>query len=99
HLIIPIVKNYTYVTSICPKQLILQEVIDMNFDIKQAIIDNISTNSNEHLGSVVVDAMQPKEEKMLPGLGVLFELIWEHSNTENKQRMIDSLQKRFKKTH
>lgn len=68
----------------------------MNFDIRQAIIDNISTNSNEHLESVVVDAMQTKEEKMLPGLGVLFELIWEHSNSENKQTMIDSLQNSLK---
>ena len=68
----------------------------MNFDIRQAIIDNISTNSNEHLESVVVDAIQTKEEKMLPGLGVLFELIWEHSDSENKQTMIDSLQNSLK---
>jgi len=68
----------------------------MNFDIRQAIIDNISTNSNEHLESVVVDAMQTNEEKMLPGLGVLFELIWEHSDSENKQTMIDSLQNSLK---
>ena len=37
-----------------------------------------------------------KEEKMLPGLGVLFELIWEHSDSENKQTMIDSLQNSLK---
>lgn len=64
----------------------------MNFDIRKAIIDNMASNTRQDLEAVILDAIQTKEEKLLPGLGVLFELIWEQSNEQDKLEMIQSLE-------
>ena len=36
--------------------------------------------------------LQNGEEKMLPGLGVLFEVIWQNSSEQEKQEMITALE-------
>ena len=51
----------------------------MDLNLRKAILDNISTNDQQQLAATIVDAIQKGEEKMLPGLGVLFELIWKQS--------------------
>src|SRR5699024_9947936 len=40
----------------------------------------------------IIDAIQNGEEKMLPGLGVLFELIWKQSAEDQRQDMIEALE-------
>lgn len=68
----------------------------MNLNLREAILSNIATNSEEQLEATIVDAIQNGEEKMLPGLGVLFELIWNQSNKQEKQEMIQALEKGVK---
>lgn len=64
----------------------------MNLNLRKAILNNISTNDQAQLEATIVDAIQNGEEKMLPGLGVLFELIWQQADEEMKQEMIESLE-------
>ncbi|MFD1414063.1 small acid-soluble spore protein SspI [Oceanobacillus jeddahense] len=64
----------------------------MDLNIRKAIYANISNNDQEQLEATIVDAINNGEEKMLPGLGVLFELIWNHSDEEEKKEMISSLE-------
>ncbi len=64
----------------------------MNLNLRKAILSNISTNDQAQLEATIVDAIQNGEEKMLPGLGVLFELIWQQADEEMKQEMIESLE-------
>ena len=64
----------------------------MDLNLRKAILSNISTNDKSQLEATIVDAIQNGEEKMLPGLGVLFELIWQQSDEENKQEMVDFLE-------
>ncbi|MGP4108366.1 small acid-soluble spore protein SspI [Virgibacillus sp. L01] len=68
----------------------------MDLNLRNAILSNIASNNQEQLEATIVDAIQDGEEKMLPGLGVLFELIWNQSNEEDKQEMIDSLEQGVK---
>lgn len=68
------------------------EVIDMDLNLRKAILANISNNDQSQLEATIVDAIQTGEEKMLPGLGVLFELIWQQSNPEEKQEMLEALE-------
>lgn len=63
----------------------------MDLDLREAILQNIASNSHEELEATIVDAMQKGEEKMLPGLGVLFELIWSESDKAEKEEMIEAL--------
>lgn len=68
----------------------------MDLNLRKAILDNIAENDQKQLEATIVDAIQKGEEKMLPGLGVLFELIWQESATSEKQEMIDSLEQGIK---
>lgn len=72
-------------------------IVDLN--LRKAILSNVSNNNAEELESTIVDAIQNGEEKMLPGLGVLFELIWQNSDENEKQEMINALEKGVRQTH
>jgi small acid-soluble spore protein I (minor) len=69
----------------------------MNLNLRHAIIQNVSGNSQDQLEDTIVDAIQSGEEKMLPGLGVLFEIIWKNSSEEEKQDMLTTLENGLKK--
>ncbi|MBM7555013.1 small acid-soluble spore protein SspI [Thalassobacillus pellis] len=64
----------------------------MNLNLREAILSNISGNSSEQIEATIVDAIQKGEEKMLPGLGVLFELLWQESSEQDKQEMLEALE-------
>lgn len=68
----------------------------MKLNLRKAILDNIATNDQKQLEATIVEAIQNGEEKMLPGLGVLFELIWEQSSNQEKNEMIESLEQGVK---
>lgn len=70
----------------------------MDLNLRQAILDNISTNDAAQLEATIVDAIQSGEEKMLPGLGVLFELIWKEAPDEHKSEMINTLEMSVQKS-
>jgi len=63
----------------------------VNFNLRQAVIQNISENTRDQLKDTIVDAIQSGEEKMLPGLGVLFEIIWNQASDDERQKMLDNL--------
>ena len=69
----------------------------MNLNLRNAIIHNVTGNTQDQLQDTIVDAISNGEEKMLPGLGVLFEVIWQNSSDEEKQEMLTSIRIRIKK--
>lgn len=68
----------------------------MNLNLRNAIVHNVSGNSQDQLKDTIVDAIQSGEEKMLPGLGVLFEIIWNNSSDEEKKEMLQTLEQGLK---
>jgi len=68
----------------------------MNLNLRNAIIHNVSGNTQAELEDTIVDAIQNGEEKMLPGLGVLFEIIWKNSSEEEKKEMLTVLESGLK---
>lgn len=68
----------------------------MNLNLRNAIIHNVTGNSQQELEATIVDAIQSGEEKMLPGLGVLFELIWQNASNEEKHEMLGLLETALK---
>ncbi|MDC3415721.1 small acid-soluble spore protein SspI [Aquibacillus salsiterrae] len=71
----------------------------MDLNLRKAILSNVSDNNADQLEATIVDAIQNGEEKMLPGLGVLFELIWKNSDETEKEEMITILENSVKNTH
>lgn len=70
----------------------------MDINIRKAILENIKENSKDELEATIVDAIQDGQEKMLPGLGFLFELIWKQSDEDEKLEMIDALERGIKQS-
>jgi len=68
----------------------------MNLNLRNAIIHNVSGNTQAELEDTIVDAIQNGEEKMLPGLGVFFEIIWKNSSEEEKKEMLTALESGLK---
>lgn len=68
----------------------------MDINIRKAVIHNVSDNDQAQLRDTIVDAIQRGEEKLLPGLGVLFEVIWQNAEEQEKNRMIETLEQGLK---
>lgn len=68
----------------------------MNLNLRNAIIHNVSGNDQSQLRDTIVDAIQRGEEKMLPGLGVLFEVIWQNADDQEKGMMLETLEEGLK---
>ncbi|MEQ6375711.1 small acid-soluble spore protein SspI [Bacillaceae bacterium S4-13-58] len=69
----------------------------MNLNLRRAIVDNMKENSEEQIEATILDAIQSEEEKMLPGLGVLFELYWQNCDQDDKNDMLQTLESSLKK--
>lgn len=63
----------------------------MGFNLRGAILQNVANSGEDDVKATIVDAMESGEEKMLPGLGVLFEVYWKQADEQSKQEMISSI--------
>ena len=68
----------------------------MDINIRRAAIHNVSENNQEQLRETIIDAMERGEEKYLPGLGVLFEVIWQNADEQEKSKMLNTLESGLK---
>lgn len=60
----------------------------MNLNLREAIRHNMQGSDEQQIRDTIVDAIQSGEEKMLPGLGVLFEMVWDHADQDLRDEMI-----------
>ncbi|MCP3025486.1 small acid-soluble spore protein SspI [Halobacillus sp. A5] len=65
----------------------------MDLNLRQAILSNVSGHNADQLQATIDDALQKGEEKMLPGLGVFFEMLWKESGEQDRQEMLETLEK------
>ncbi|WP_416151450.1 small acid-soluble spore protein SspI [Salipaludibacillus sp. HK11] len=63
------------------------------FNLRGAILENVSGSTQDDVEATIVDAIQSGEEKMLPGLGVLMEIFWNQASEEEKQSLTESISK------
>jgi small acid-soluble spore protein I (minor) len=63
----------------------------MNLDIRQHVRNNLSNASNNDVISTIDDALNLGEEKVLPGLGVLFEIYWRSASPDERNRVAQTI--------
>ncbi|MBD2844367.1 small acid-soluble spore protein SspI [Paenibacillus sp. IB182496] len=61
-----------------------------NLDLRQAIKQRVHNKPGNELTEVIEDSID-SDERALPGLGVLFELIWQGSDAAARQSMVATL--------
>lgn len=64
-----------------------------NIDIRKYIIDNFKDDSINDIRLSIDKSIESKEEEILIGLGVLFELLWNNSKEEEKLLILDNIKK------
>jgi len=67
----------------------------MNIDIRKNIIENFKDTNAEDLKGTITEAVEDKEEITLPGLGVLFEVLWK--NSDDKEKILETIIEGMKK--
>ena len=63
----------------------------MDINIRRAVLQNMNKSTFDDVKATVDDAISNGEEKMLPGLGVLFEVLYNSSNQQGKQEILNKL--------
>ena len=69
-----------------------------NIDIRKYIIDNFKDDNEEKIRDSIETTIKFKDEDALIGLGVLFELLWERSNEEDKTKYLKTIKDRIEKS-
>ena len=68
-----------------------------SLDLRQAIINRVQNKNSTELTEVIEDSIG-QDERALPGLGVLFEMIWQHADDNDHNHMIQLLHKHLQHT-
>lgn len=69
----------------------------MNIDIRNSIQKNFEHSSEQEIRESIESSIQEKDEITLPGLGVFFEIIWQYSDENMKQNLIQLLTQKLSK--
>lgn len=69
----------------------------MHIDIRESIIKNFSNSKIDDIKLSIEEAIEEHDEITLPGLGVFFEILWTHSDTNLKTNILNILEKNIKK--
>jgi small, acid-soluble spore protein I len=67
----------------------------MNIDIRNALINNLHGSTINDLKTTIESGINSKEETILPGLGVLFELYYHSLNQQEKNSFLNQLLQLF----
>ena len=67
-----------------------------NIDIRKYIIDNFKDENEDKIRDSIETTIKYKDEDALIGLGVLFELLWNNLDEEEKNNHINLISKSIK---
>jgi len=65
----------------------------MNIDIRQSIVNNFKESTLEDMRQSIEESIKDNEEITLPGLGVFFEILWNNSDGEEKDFILETIKK------
>ena len=68
-----------------------------NIDIRDYIISNFKDDNEEKIRDSIETTLNFKDEDALIGLGVLFELLWNNLNEEEKKKSISLIRNSIKR--
>ena len=68
-----------------------------NIDIRKYIIENFKDDNEEKIRDSIETTIEFKDEDALIGLGVLFELLWDNLNEEEKNKNISLIMNSIKR--
>lgn len=67
----------------------------MNIDIRNVIINNFKNDSNKEMVETINESLKSSDELILPGLGVLFEVLWQESSNDERTSFASKILKKI----
>ncbi len=64
-----------------------------NIDVRKYIISNFKDDTIEDIKESITSSISSGDEDPLIGLGVLFEVMWNHSNDDEKNTILSNIRK------
>ena len=64
-----------------------------NIDVREYIKNNCKDSNTEELQKSIEESISSNEDDPLIGLGVLFELLWKNSSSEEKESILSNIKK------
>ena len=68
-------------------------------DIRSLVLSNLSGSSSEEVRGYIQDTVDTREDDALPGMGILFELVWKKSDEPEKDQMMSKIMEEVGKPH
>ncbi|MEG2322277.1 MAG: small acid-soluble spore protein SspI [Bacilli bacterium] len=65
----------------------------MNIDIKKHIIKNFKGSDLSDIKASIVSSINEKDDIVLPGLGVFFKILWENSDENSQDYILNTIKK------
>ena len=65
--------------------------------IRDYIINNFKDDDVDTIKRAIDESIKEQDEVTLPGMGVFFEIIWNDSNEEERNKILEKLKNRFQK--
>lgn len=62
-----------------------------SFDVRKVVLENLAGSSREEIEGYIQETIDTREEDALPGMGILFEVVWQKSSTDIKSTMMDKI--------
>ena len=67
----------------------------MEKTIREHIINNFKDDDIDTLRNAIEESIEEQDEVTLPGMGVFFEIIWQDSDNDIKDKMLNILKNRL----
>ena len=64
-----------------------------NIDVRKYIINNFKDDTEEEIKTSIKESISSRDDDTLIGLGVLFELAWNNSTEEEKNKILSNIKK------
>ena len=62
-----------------------------SIDIRTIVLENLSGSSREEIEGYIQETIDTQEEEALPGMGILFEVVWNKSDINEKDSMMSKI--------
>ena len=73
-------------------------MIIISADIRNYVINNFKNDKKETLRSAIEGSIEEQDEMTLPGMGVFLEIIWQDADKELRNKLLDIIMNRLKKS-
>ncbi|MGI6425271.1 MAG: small acid-soluble spore protein SspI [Tepidanaerobacteraceae bacterium] len=73
-------------------------MMETTMDIRNLVMQNLSGSTREEIEGYIQDTVDTREEEALPGMGILFEVVWKKLDTSEKNNIMDKIMQEIQTT-